>query len=109
MRRIQLLSTPPAIVIDDEPLGESHGDWSLVSGAGFELVPAWHARPARGLRRALAMLPALAVAAAAALSVVGGHDAIPTRVRPTKPAAPAQAALVVQAATSASDGSRARR
>src|SRR4051812_35657833 len=109
MCRIQFLSAPPAIIIDDEPLGVDHGDWSPVSAAGFELVPAWHARPARGRRRALAALPALAVAAAAALSVGGGHDATPMRAAPAKPSAPAQSTLVVQAAASATDRSSTRR
>src|SRR5690242_18311634 len=109
MRRIRFLSTPPAIVIDDEPLGVDRGDWSPVSAAGFELVPAWHGRPARGRVRALATLPALAVAAAVALSVSAGHDGTSMRPAPPKPAGPAQSALVVQAAESATDGSRTRR
>jgi hypothetical protein len=110
MLRIRLLSTPPPIAIDGEPLAVDHDDWSRVSAAGFELVPAWQAHPARGRRRALAMLPALAVAAAVVLSVGPGHGATPMRARPLKAAAPAQPALVVQASSAlATDGSRAKR
>lgn len=109
MRRVRLLSSPPAITIDDESLGVDHGDWPPVSVAGFELVPMWQARPARGRKRALATLPALAVAGALALSVGAGHDATPIRSAPLRPAAPPQSPLVVRAAASTTDGSRPRR
>ena len=112
MLRIRLLSAPPAIAIDDEPLdGVDRVDWPPVSAEGFELVPAWHARPARARRRMLATLPALAVAAAVALSVGRGHGrgAHARRARLT-PAAPARPALVVQASPApATDVSSARR
>jgi hypothetical protein len=97
MRRLRLLSAPPAIAIDDEPLGVDHGDWPPGSEVGFEFVPAWHARPARGRRRGLATLPALAVAVAVALSVGPSHDATPVRAGAGAPAAPTRAALVVRA------------
>src|SRR4051794_14400087 len=97
MRRIRLLSAPPAIAIDDEPLGVDHGDWPPGSAVGFELVPAWHARSAHGPLRALATLPALAVAVALALSVGPSHDAPPMRPGAVAPTAPTRAALVVQA------------
>ena len=111
MRRIRLLSAPPAIAIDDEPLGiVDPGDWPPVSAEGFELVPAWQARPARGRRRVLAALPALVVAAAVALSVGPGNEPTPMRADPVRAAAPARRALVVQASPArATDVSRARR
>src|SRR4051812_867305 len=97
MLRIGLLSTPPAIVIDDEALGVDHGDWPPVSVAGFELVPAWQARPARARRRLLATVPVLAVVAAVAVSVGPGHGATPMPAGAVKPAVPRRPALVVQA------------
>ena len=110
MLRIRLLSSPPAIAIDDEPLGVDDGDWPSASAVGFELVPAWQARPARGGRRVLATLPALAVAVAVALSVGPRHDAAPMRAGAVAPAAPARPALVVEASPPpASDVSGARR
>src|SRR3954454_4148187 len=109
MRRIRIFSAPPAIVIDEEPLGVDPGDSPPVSVEGFELVRAWQARPARGRRRVLATVPALAGAAAVALSVSGGHDATLISAGAVRPPAPARAALVVQAPGPASDGSRAQR
>src|SRR3954452_20397494 len=108
MLRTRLLSAPPAIAIDDEPLGADRSDWVPISVEGFELMPAWQARPARARRRVLATVPVLAVAAAVALSVGPGHGATPMRA--SKPAAPARPALVVQASPApATDVSRARR
>src|SRR3954468_15750744 len=109
MRRLRIFSAPPAIVIDEEPLGVDPGDSPPVCVEGFELMPAWQARPARGRRRVLATVPALAGAAAVALSVSGGHDATPIRAGAVRPAAPARPALVVPAPGPASDGSRAQR
>src|SRR3954465_1329653 len=111
MLRTRLLSSPPAIAIDDEPLGGvDRVDWPPVATEGFELVPAWHVRPARGKRRVLATLPPLAVAAAVALSVGRGHD--PTRLSAgrLRPALPTRPALVVKASpVPTTDVSRARR
>src|SRR3954468_3534651 len=109
MLRTRLLSAPPAIAIDDEPLVADRSDWVPISVEGFELVPAWQARPARARRRVLATVPALAGAAAVALSVSGGHDATPIRAGAVRAAAPARPALVVPAPGPASDGSRAQR
>jgi hypothetical protein len=110
MRRIRLLSAPPAIVIAEEPLGVDPGESPTVSVAGFELVPAWQARPARGRRRVLAAVPALAGAAAVAVSASGGHGATPMRAGAVKRTAPARPALVVQASLAlTTDGSAARR
>jgi hypothetical protein len=109
MRRIQILSASPAIVIDAEPLGVDPGE-SPVSVEGFELVPAWQTRPARGKRRALAALPALAGAAAVALSASGGHGKTPMRSGEVRLMAPARPALVVQASSAlGTDGAAARR
>src|SRR4051812_13255227 len=106
----RLLSAPPAIAIDDEPLVADRSDWVPISVEGFELVPAWHARPARARRRVLATVPVLAVAAAVALSVGPGHGATPMRAGAVKPAAPARPALVLQASPApATEVSRERR
>src|SRR3954468_2194607 len=115
MRKLTHASDPapdraPSVVIDDEPLGVDPGDPAPGSGAGFELVPAWQARPGRSRRRALAPLPALAVAAAVALSVGTGRDATPVRAGQVRPADPARPALVVQASPAPpTDVSRGRR
>jgi hypothetical protein len=110
MRRIRVLSAPPAIVIDEEPLGVDPGESPPVSVEGFELVLAWQARPARGRRRVLAAVPALAGAAAVALSASGGHGATPIRAGAVRSTAPARPALVVQASAAlATDGSAVRR
>src|SRR3954451_6372393 len=79
MLRTRLLSAPPAIAIDDEPLGADRSDWVPICVEGFELVLAWQARPARARRRVLATVPVLAVAAAVALSFGPGHGATPMR------------------------------
>src|SRR5689334_1451456 len=106
MRRIRILSAPPTIVIDEEPLGVDPGESPSAFVEGLELVPAWQARPARGKRRALAALPALAGAAAVAISVSGSHRATPMRAGAVRPTAPARPALVVQASSApATDGS----
>src|SRR4051812_36792426 len=112
MLRIRLLPSPPAIAIDDEPLGGGDRvDWPPVATEGFELVPAWHVRPARGRRGVLATLPVLAVAAAAAaLSIGRGHDPRPLSAGPLRAAWPARPALVVKASPApATDISSARR
>src|SRR4051794_24359448 len=110
MRRCRILSAPPAILIDEEPLGVDAGDSPPVCVEGFELVPAWQARPARGRRRVLAAIPALAGAAAVALSVSGSHGATPTRAGALRPTAPPRPALVVRASSVlGTDGSAARR
>src|SRR3954452_20924850 len=106
MLRTRLLPAPPAIAIDDEPLVADRSDWVPISVEGFELVPAWQARPARARRRVLATVPVLAVV----LSVGPGHGATPMRAGAVKPAAPARPALVVQASPApATDVSRERR
>src|SRR5215217_2779738 len=103
MRRPALLSTPPSIAIADEPLGEGTAAEALLSSDGFEIVPAWQARPPRRLRRLSAAVPLVAVAAAAALWVGRDDDARALRERPPSAIAsetahaPAQA-LVVSAA-----------
>src|SRR3954452_560623 len=110
MLRTRLLSAPPAIAIDDEPLVADRSDWVAISVEGFERVPVWQARPARARRRVLATVPVLAVAAAVALSVGPGRGATPVRSGGVKPAAPARPALVVQALPArASEVSGARR
>jgi hypothetical protein len=110
MRRIRILSAPPAILIDEEPLGVDPGDSPPVSIERFELVPAWQARPARGRRRVLAAIPAFAGAAAVALSVSGSHGATHARAGAVRPAAPARPALVVRASSAlATDDSATRR
>ena len=109
MRRIRILSAPAAIAIDEEPLGVEAGDLRPVSGEGFEFVPPWQARPARGRRRALASVPALAGAAAVALSISGRHDATPIPADGVQPTAPARSALVVEASPTPTDVSRAPR
>src|SRR3954449_6012166 len=110
MRRFRILSAPPAILIDEEPLGVDPRDSPPICVEGFERVPAWQAWPARGRRRVLAAIPALAGAAAVALSVIGGHGATPTRAGAVSPTAPARPALVVRASSAlATDDSAARR
>src|SRR4051794_33170297 len=105
MRPLPLLSTPPAINVADEPWGARAagraGD-APPAPNGFELVPAWQARPSRRLRRLpAAVVPALAVAVLVALSAHHEHDARALRgltaaQRTTgAPASP----LVVRAAT----------
>jgi hypothetical protein len=114
MRRPALFSTPPSIAIGDEPLGGgaalAAGE-TLLSSNGFEIVPAWQARPPRRLRRLSAAVPLLAVAAAVALWVGRDDDARALRERPSSAiaseTAPAPAhALVVSAAPAARAGSR---
>jgi hypothetical protein len=85
MRRPALLSTPPSIAIADEPLGGGAALTAaerLLSSDGFEIVPAWQARPPRRLRRLSAAVPLVAVAAAVALWVGRDDDARALRERP---------------------------
>src|SRR4051794_34188011 len=113
MRRPAPFSTPPSIMIADEPLGDGAaltGAEALLSSDGFEIVPAWQARPPRHLRLSAAVA-VLAVAAAVALWVGRDDDARALRERPpsaiaseTAPAHPR--ALVVSAAPAARAGSR---
>jgi hypothetical protein len=104
MRRLRLLSAPPSIAIDIEPLdGVVDADWPPVSVEGFEILPAWQVRPARGRRRIMATLPALAVAAAVALSVDRGHDPTPLRAGPVRQHGTVRPALVVQASPAPSN------
>src|SRR5215218_11325116 len=104
MRRPALFSTPPSIAIADEPLGDGAALTAadiLRWGDGFEIVPAWQARPPRRLRRLSAAVPLLAMAAAAALWVGRDHDARALRERPAFAVASETAptrALVVSAA-----------
>ncbi len=79
MRPLPLLSTPPAINVADEPWGARAagraGDTPPFPN-GFELVPAWQARPSRRLRRLpVAVVPAMAVAVLVVLSAGREHDA----------------------------------
>src|SRR3954451_3060270 len=97
MRRIGILPAPPTIAIGEEPLGDERGDLPPVAVEGFELVPASQARPAWGRLRVLAAVPALAVAAAVALSLSPGHEATPMRAGAVKPVAPTGPTVVVQA------------
>jgi hypothetical protein len=104
MRRPALFSSPPPIVIADEPLGDGAALMAadpLLCSEGLEIVPAWQARPPRRLRRVSAAVPLVAAAAAAALWVGRDDDARALRER----AAPAVAsetaptrAVVVSAA-----------
>lgn len=111
MRRPALFSTPPSITIADEPLGDGAAFTAaetLLSGDGFEIVPAWQARPPRRLQRLSAAVPLVAVAAAAALWVGRGDDARALRERPAPAVASETApthALVVSAAPARRAGS----
>src|SRR5688500_14513363 len=105
MRRPAPFSTPPSIAIADEPLGGGAplaAAKALPSSDGFEIVPAWQARPPRRLRRLSAAVPLVAVAAAAALWVGRDDDARALRERPASaPAAetaPAHALVVARRA-----------
>src|SRR3954470_5069841 len=109
MRRIRIFSAPPAILIDEEPLAVDPGDSPPVCVEGFELVPAWQARPARGRRRVLAAIPAVAGAAPVALSVSGSDGATPTRAGAVRRTAPARPALVVRASSALATGGAAAR
>src|SRR4051794_26276998 len=101
MRPLPLLSTPQAIHVADEPLDALTADRSAdapPSSNGFELAPAWQARPPRRLRRLPAVLvPAMAVAVLVALSADHEHDAQalrdPTAAQPST-SAPAIALVV---------------
>src|SRR3954468_18797729 len=109
MRRLRIFSAPPAIVIDEESLGVDPGDSPPVCVEGFQLVPAWQARPARGRRRVLAAIPALAGAAGVPLAGSGSHGATPTRAGAVTPTAPARPALVVRVSSAlATDDSATR-
>ena len=87
-----------------------HGRGSLLSSDGFDIIPAWQARPPRRLRRLSAAVPlVVAVAAAAALWVGRDDDARALRERPASAiaseTAPAPAhALVVNAAAAGRAG-----
>jgi len=112
MRRPALFFTPPSIAIADEPLGDGAALTAveaLLSSDGFEIVPAWQARPPRRLRRLSAAVPLVAVAAAAALWVGRDDDARAPRERPASAVAsesvPAHA-LVVSADPAGRAGSR---
>jgi hypothetical protein len=100
MRRVPLLSAPPAIAIADEPLDGGSAADPLISSAGFELVPAWHARGPRRGRRLWAAIPLLAVGVAAAVAVGRDHTASALRERataaPVRPS-PVRRPLVVAA------------
>lgn len=104
MRRLPSLSTPPLIAIADEPLDDGHeliGAARLPSIDGFEIVPAWHARPPRRLRWVSAAAPLMAVAVAVGLWVLQGNDPSALRERPAAASASKMAAthaLVVSAA-----------
>jgi hypothetical protein len=104
MRRPALFSTPRSITIADEPLGDGAAltpSEGLLSSDGFEIVPAWQARPPRRLRRLSAAVPLVAVAAAAALWIGRDDDARALRERPAAAVASETAAahaLVVSAA-----------
>src|SRR5215218_4280805 len=112
MRRPALFSTPPSIAIADESLGDGEALTAveaLLSSDGFEIVPAWQARPPRRLRRLSAAVPFVAAAAAAAVWIGRDDDARALRERPTAAVAsetvPAHA-LVVSAASADRAASR---
>src|SRR3954447_25214851 len=100
MRRPALFFTPPSIAIADEPLGDGAALTAveaLLSSDGFEIVPAWQARPPRRMRRLSAAVPLVAVLAASVLWVERGGDARALRERPAAAVASetAPSALVV--------------
>jgi hypothetical protein len=105
MRHPALFSAPPSITIADEPLGDGAAltAWDgLLSIDGFEIVPAWQARPPRRLRRLSAAVPLVAAAVAAALWIGRDDDARALRERPASAVASETApahALVVSAAS----------
>jgi hypothetical protein len=112
MRRPAPFSTPPSIAIADEPLGGGEAltaAEALLSSDGFEIVPAWQARPPRRLRRLSAEVSLVAAAAAAALWIGRDDDARALRERPASAVAsettPAHA-VVVNAAPAIRAGSR---
>jgi hypothetical protein len=111
MRRLPLVSTPPSIALADEQLDDvaASAAASFVSTDGFEVVPAWQARPPRRVRQFSAVVPLVAVAAAAALWIGHDDDARALRERPAAAVAsetsPTQA-LVVSAAPAPRAGSR---
>jgi hypothetical protein len=93
------------IAIADEPLDDAAAFASAVpafASYGFEIVPAWQARPPRRLRRlSAAAVPLIAAAAAAGLWIGRGDDARALRERPAAAVASETArgqALVVSAA-----------
>src|SRR4051794_2856054 len=107
MRRPALSSTPPSIAIADEPLSGVEAPTAaeaLLSSDGFEIVPAWQARPPRRLRRLSAAASLIVAVAAAATLWVGRDDgARALHERPTSTVASETAigrahALVVSAA-----------
>ena len=112
MRRPALFHTPPSITIVEEPL--SDGTAFTAAGvlppvAGLEIVPAWHARPPRRLRRLSAAVPLVAGVAAAVLWVGRDDDARALRERPAAVVASETVrgqALVVSAAPARRSGSR---
>jgi hypothetical protein len=112
MRHPALFSAPPSIAIVDESLDDGAAFPAaapLLSGHGFEMVPAWQARPPRRLRWLSATVPLIASAAVAALLIGRGDDARALRERPAAAVVPETArgqALVVSAAPVRRDGSR---
>jgi len=102
--RADLLRSCPLIGIADEPFDDGSqciGTHPHPSTAGFEIVPAWQARPPRRLRRIAAALPLIAVAAAAAAAVEWGDETAAVRARPAAAGSRVTAttqALVVHAA-----------
>jgi hypothetical protein len=112
MRRPALFSTPPSIAIVDESLDDGAAFAAaapVLSGHGFEMIPAWQGRPPRRLRRLSATVPLIAAAAAAALLIGRGDDARALRERPAATVASQAArgqALVVSAAPARRDGPR---
>src|SRR4051812_41857655 len=105
MRQLPLLCTPPAFSVADEPMDPGAAGPAAdaqVYANGFELVPAWQARPARSVRRlAVVAVGTVAVAVAVALAAGRGNDAQALRERTaahrgtSAPASP----LVVRAAS----------
>jgi hypothetical protein len=72
MRRPAPFSSPPSIGIAYESLGDIAAltdAVAAVSGHGFEIVPAWQARPPRRLRRRSAIVALIVAALAAALCI----------------------------------------
>ena len=101
MRGPALLSTPPSIMIADEPLGDGAATTvaeALLSSDGIEIVPAWQARPPRRMRRLSPAVPFLALAVAGALWIGRDDNARTLRDAPAgavaSEAAPGEALVV---------------
>src|SRR5688500_15003365 len=103
MRRLPSHFAPPPIAIGDEPLDAGVVSSPAVSvlNQGFELVPAWQARPTRWPRPLAAVAAVLALGLAAAFTADRGERSQPPRERVAASASELRpaGALVVTAAT----------